>query len=45
MHELGKANGDLPMHVSALNKLGFISALMQGQLQKAKQLLGDAHRQ
>lgn len=44
MYELGKTHGDLPMQVSALNKLGFVSALMQGRMQDAEQLLGNAQR-
>ena len=44
MYEFGKTHGDFPMQVSALNKLGFVSGLMQGQLQEAHQHLGDAQR-
>ena len=36
--------GDLPMQVSALNKLGFVTALMQGQFPEAEEHLVDAER-
>ncbi|MCZ6892176.1 MAG: AAA family ATPase [Chloroflexi bacterium] len=44
MYEFGKTHGDFPIQVSALNKLGFVSGLMQGQVQEAHQHLGDAQR-
>ena len=36
--------GDLPMQVSALNKLGFVTALMQGQFPEAEEHLVDSER-
>lgn len=36
--------GDLPMQVSALNKLGFVTALVQGQFPQAEENLVDAER-
>jgi tetratricopeptide (TPR) repeat protein len=36
--------GDLPMQVSAMNKLGFVTALMQGQFPEAEEHLVDAER-
>ena len=35
---------DLPMQVSALNKLGFVTALIQGQFPEAEEHLVDAER-
>ena len=40
----GQEYGDLPMQVSALNKLGFVTALMQGQFPEAEEHLVDAER-
>lgn len=42
MLALAEERGDVPMKVSALNKLGFVSALMQGQIPEAEELLVDA---
>ena len=44
MLALAEERGDVPMKVSALNKLGFVSALMQGQIPEAEELLVDAER-
>ena len=43
LHE-AKEYGDLPMQVSALNKLGFVTALMRGQFPEAEDHLVDAER-
>ena len=44
MLDLAKASDDIPMQVSALNKLGFVTALMQGQLPEGDEILLDAQR-
>ena len=44
MFHSGKEYGDLPMQVSALNKLGFATALFQGQFPEAEEHLADAER-
>ena len=44
MFHLAEEHGDLPMQVSALNKLGFVTALMQGQIPEAEKHLIDAER-
>ena len=36
--------GDVPMQVSALNKLGFVTALMQGQFPESEEHLAEAGR-
>ena len=41
---IADASGDMPMQVSALNKLGFVSGLMQGELPEAESHLVDAER-
>ena len=43
LHE-AQEYGDLPMQVSALNKLGFVTALMLGQFPEAENHLVDAER-
>ena len=42
MLQEGRDHGDQPMQVSALNKLAFVTALMQGLLPEAEQHLVDA---
>ena len=42
MFHTAEEHGDIPMQVSALNKLAFVSGLMQGQMQEAEQHLGNA---
>ena len=42
MFHAAQEYGDLPMQVSALNKLGFITALMQGQFPEAQEHLAEA---
>ncbi|MFQ6027931.1 MAG: hypothetical protein ACE5Q6_10605, partial [Dehalococcoidia bacterium] len=37
MHQTAEEHGDLPMKVSALNKLGFVTALVQGRYLEAEQ--------
>ena len=44
MFHSGQEYGDLPMQVSALNKLGFVTALFQGQIPEAEEHLADAER-
>ena len=44
MFHAAKEYGDLPMQVSALNKLGFATALFQGQFPEAEEHLADAER-
>jgi len=44
MLRIAQAENDLPMQVSALNKLGFVAALMQGQIPEAERHLVDAER-
>lgn len=44
MYHTAQDYGDLPMQVSALNKLGFVTALMQGQFPEAEQHLVDSER-
>ncbi len=44
MFEVAKVRNDLSMQVSALNKRGFVAALMQGQVSEAEQHLGDAEQ-
>ena len=44
MYHDAQEYGDLPMQVSALNKLGFVTALMQGQFPEAEGHLVDAER-
>ena len=44
MFHSGEEYGDLPMQVSALNKLGFVTALMQGQFPEAEEHLAEAER-
>ena len=44
MLSVAEAGDDLPMQVSALNKLGFVTALIHGQPAEADQILGDAAR-
>ena len=44
MFHAGEQHGDLPMKVSALNKLGFVTALMQGQFPEAEGHLAQAER-
>ena len=44
MFHSGEEYGDLPMQVSALNKLGFVTALMQGQFPEAEEHLAEAGR-
>ena len=43
LHE-AQEYGDLPMQVSALNKLSFVTGLMQGQFPEAEKHLVDAER-
>ena len=42
MFHAGQEYGDLPMQVSALNKLGFVTALLQGQFPEAEEHLAEA---
>ena len=44
MLHVAQEHGDLPMQVSALNKLGWVTALMQGQFPEAEEHLVDAER-
>ena len=44
MLQLAETEGDMPMQVSALNKLGYVTALMRGQLPEGEKLLVDAER-
>ena len=44
MFHTAEENGDIPMQVSALNKLAMVAALMQGQTEEAEQHLGDEQR-
>ena len=44
MFHSGEEYGDLPMQVSALNKLGFVTALMKGQFPEAEEHLAEAGR-
>jgi len=44
MFHAGQEFGDLPMQVSAMNKLGFVTALMQGQFPEAEEHLAEAGR-
>ena len=44
MLRTARERGDLPMQVSALNKLGFVTALLQGHLKEGEELLVDAER-
>ena len=44
MYHTAQESEDLPMQVSALNKLGFVTALFQGQFPEAEQHLVDAER-
>ena len=44
MVAVAQAHDDLPMQVSALNKKGFVTALMKGELQEAEQLLQNVER-
>ena len=44
MFHAGQRHGDLPMQVSAMNKLGFVTALMQGQFPEAEEHLAEAER-
>ena len=42
MYQLAKRHDNRPMQVSALNKLGFVTALMQGQFPEGEKHLADA---
>ena len=42
MLNLAEVRGERPMQVSALNKLGYVTAFMQGQFQEGEQHLVDA---
>ncbi len=44
MFHVAQEVDDKPMQVSALNKLGYVSALMQGQFPEAENHLADAER-
>ena len=44
MFHVAEEHDDLPMQVSALNKLGFVTALMMGQAPEAEEHLVDAER-
>ena len=44
MFHAGQEYGDMPMQVSALNKLAFVTALFQGQFPEAEEHLADAER-
>ena len=44
MYHEAQEYGDLPMQVSALNKLGFVTALIQGQFSEAEVHLADSER-
>ena len=44
MLHIAEDQNDLPMQVSALNKLGFVTALMQGQFREAEEHLENAGR-
>ena len=44
MFQAGQECGDLPMQVSALNKLAFVTGLLQGQFPEAGEHLADAER-
>ncbi len=44
MFHLAEVHTDLPMQVSALNKLGYVTALMMGQFPDAEKHLVDAER-
>ncbi len=44
MLQVAEDQNDLPMQVSALNKLGFVTALMQGQFRQAEEHLENAGR-
>ena len=44
MLHLAEEHGDIPMQVSALNKLGFVAALMKGEMPEAQEHLENADR-
>ena len=44
MLHLAEEHEDIPMQVSALNKLGFVTALMRGEFPEAQEHLEDAER-
>ena len=44
MLEFAKQHDDLPMQVSAQNKLGFIVAIILGENEEGQQILGDAEQ-
>ena len=44
MLHVAQGRGNMPMQVSALNKLGWVTALMQGQFPEAEEHLVDAER-
>lgn len=44
MLELGESRGDIPMQVSALNKLSFLHAMRLGKFQEAEELITEAER-
>ena len=44
MERFGVELGDMPMQVSARNKLGFVTGIFQGQLEEADEMLTDAAR-
>ena len=44
MYHSAQEFGDLPMQVSALNKLGFVTGLIQGQFPEAEEHLAQADR-
>lgn len=44
MYQLARQRGDVPMQVSALNKLSFVSATRLGDFPRALQLLDDSER-